>query len=548
MTVRRLLAFAGAPRPRVALAVGLGAATVLCGVGRMATAGYLISRAAEQPPILSLTVAIVFVRFFGLARPLARYVERLASHDLALRVLGRVRVRVYERIEPLAPAELTGERRGDLLSRLVGDVDELQNLHLRVLGPSLVALAAGAVSVAVTAAFLPAAALVLAVGLLAGGLAVPMLSGATARRGGRRQAKLRGDLSAELVELLAAAPELAVYGREEERLERIRAADAALVRGSRRDAVAAGLGDGLGLLVAGATVAGVLAVSVSAHAGGRLDGVLIAMLALLALASFEAVQPLAEGTRALATTLAAGDRVFALTDREPTILDPERPAPAPAWPFAIELDDVAVRYPGAAQRALDGMSLRLDPGRRVALVGPSGAGKTTIVNALLRFVDPEHGHVKLAGRDLREYRQHDVRAAIAVAGQDSHLFSASIRANLCVARPGATDEELERALARARLLDWVRSLPDGLGTLVGEEGRELSGGQRQRLTVARALLSDAPVLVLDEPTSHLDAETAEELIRDLLAAAGNRTVLLVTHRPEGLDLVDEIVDLRGAAA
>jgi ABC-type multidrug transport system fused ATPase/permease subunit len=194
------------------------------------------------------------------------------------------------------------------------------------------------------------------------------------------------------------------------------------------------------------------------------------------------------------------------------------------------------------------MSLRLDPGRSIALVGPSGAGKTTLVNALLRFVDPEQGRVMLAGRDLREYRQHDVRAAIAVAGQDSHLFSSSIRANLCVARPGASDEELERALDRARLLDWVHALPDGLDTLVGEEGRELSGGQRQRLTVARALLSDAPVLVLDEPTSHLDAATAEELVRDVLAAAGDRTVLLVTHRPEGLDLVDEVVELRAAAA
>jgi thiol reductant ABC exporter CydC subunit len=548
MTLRRLLAFAGAPKARVALSVGLGAATVLCGVGLMATAGYLISRAAEQPPILSLTVAIVLVRFFGLGRPLARYAERLASHDLALRVLGRVRVRAYERIEPLAPGELSGERRGDLLSRLVADVDELQNLHLRVVGPPLVALTAAAVAVAVTAAFLPAAALVLAAGLLAGGVGVPAVAGATAKRAGRRQAELRGELSAELVELFAAAPELAVYGREADRLARIRAADAQLVRGSRRDAIAGGLGDGLGLLVAGATVVGVLAVSAAAHADGRLDGVLIAMLALLALASFEAVQPLAEGTRALSTTLAAGRRVLALTDREPAIRDPDRPAPAPAWPFTIELEDVAVRYPRAAHRALEGVNLRLDPGRRVALLGPSGAGKTTIVNALLRFVEPERGRVALAGGDVREYRQHDVRAAIAVAGQDSHLFSASIRANLCVARPGASDEELERALDLARLLDWVHELPAGLDTLVGEEGRELSGGQRQRLTVARALLRDAPVLVLDEPTSHLDAETAEELIRDVLAAAGDRTVLLVTHRPEGLDLVDEIVELRGAAA
>jgi thiol reductant ABC exporter CydC subunit len=542
-TLRRLLALAGAPRSRVALAVALGAATVLCGVGLMATAGYLISRAAEQPPVLSLTVAIVLVRAFALTRPLARYAERLASHDLALRVLGRVRVRVYERIEPLAPAELAGDRRGDLLSRLLADVDALQDLHLRVLGPPLVAVAAGAVSVAVAAAFLPAAGLVLAVGLLIGAVAVPALTAAANRRAGKRQAALRGALSAELVELLAAAPELAVYGQEEQRLARVRVADDALVRVGRRDALATGVGDGLNLLVTGATVASVLAVSVSAHADGRLDGVLIALLALLALASFEAVQPLAESTRTLSTTLAAGERVLELTDRRPAVRDPEDPAPPATWPFTLSLEEVTIRYPGAVSPALDCLSLRLDPASRVALVGPSGAGKTTLVNALLRFLDPEQGRVTLAGRDLREYRQHDVRAAVAVAGQDSHLFSASIRANLCLARPGATDAELEEALRRARLLDWVQTLPDGLDTLVGEEGRELSGGQRQRLTVARAFVSDAPVLVLDEPTSDLDAATAEELVRDVLAAVDGRTVLLVTHRPEGLDLVDRVVRL-----
>jgi ATP-binding cassette subfamily C protein CydC len=540
-TLRRLLALADASRPRAALAAVLGALTVIFGTGLMATAGYLISRAAERPAILSLTVAIVGVRFFGLGRPLIRYLERLASHDLALRVLGRVRVRAYQRIEPLAPAQLEGYRHGDLLARMVADVDALQNLHLRAVGPPIVALLAGVVAVGVTAAFVPAGGLVLAAGLVVGGVAVPALAGALGRRGGRRQATARGELSAELVDVLTAAPELVAHGGEDAALARLRGADRALVRLARRDALVGGVADGAGLAVVGATVAGVLAVAVGGSSDGDLDRVLIAMLALLALASFEAVQPLAAAARELSATLAAGRRILELADREAAIVDPAAPAAAPRWPFAVALEGVSARYGPGERLALNGVSFRLEPGRRVALVGASGAGKTTVVNLLLRFLDPEAGRVTIAGRDLREYRQEDVRRVIAVAGQDSHVFSASIRENVRLACPDANDGEIERALRRARLWPWVAGLPDGLDTDVGEDARELSGGQRQRLVLARALLVDAPVLVLDEPTAHLDPSTAHELLRDVFVAAEDRSVLLITHRPEGLDLVDEII-------
>jgi thiol reductant ABC exporter CydC subunit len=544
-TLRRLLAYAGASRARVTVSVVLGALTVVFGAGLMATAGYLISRAAERPPILSLTVAIVGVRFFGLARPVTRYLERLASHDFALRALGRIRVRAYRWIEPLAPAQLEGYRRGDLLTRMVADVDSLQNLHLRVVGPPLVALLAGAVSVGVAAAVLPAAAIVLAFGLLAGGVVVPALGGALARRAGVRQVGARSELATELVELLGAAPELVVNGAGEAALERVHTADGRLMALSRRDAVTGGLADGLMIAVTGATVAGVLAVAVDASAADHLDRVLIAMLALLALATFDAVTPLAGAARELSATLAAGERILELGEREVAVTDPDRPAGAPRWPFTVALEGVRVRYPGAARPALDGFSLRLDAGKRVALVGASGAGKTTVANLLLRFLDPEAGSVTVAGRDLREYRQADVRRAIAVAGQDSYLFSASIRENVRLARPDASDADVQRALRLARLWPWIETLPEGWDTQVGEDGRELSGGQRQRVALARALLADAPVLVLDEPTAHLDPATADGLVRNVFAAAGARSVLLITHRREGLDLVDDVLELEG---
>ncbi|MBV8217864.1 MAG: thiol reductant ABC exporter subunit CydC [Solirubrobacterales bacterium] len=542
-TLLALVRLVGVPRWRLALTATLGALTVVFGVGLMATSGYLISRAAEHPPILSLMVTIVAVQFFGIGRPVLRYLERLASHDMALRSLGALRARFYARIEPLAPAELASYRQGDLLSRMVADVDALQNLYLRGLLPPLVAVLAGAASIGAAAAFLPVAGLVLAAGLLAGGLAVPALAGGLGSRAARRQATARGLLSAELVELLRGAPELVAFGAERTALERVRAADRALVDLARRDALAAGAADGLGLAVMGATVAGVLAVAVTASASGALNRVLVATLALLAIAAFEAVTPLAATARDLSATLASGRRVLELVDVAPTVRDPSKPAPAPAWPFAVALENVRARYPGEPDPALDGVGLRLEPGERVALLGPSGAGKTTVVNLLLRFLDPERGRVTLGGRDARDLRQDDVRRTISVAGQDSHLFSASIRDNVRLARPDASDDEVQDVLRRAQIWDWVRELPNGLDTFVGEEGRELSGGQRQRLVLARALLAGAPILVLDEPTAHLDPETAGELVDDVFSAAGDRTVLLITHRTEGLGLVDRMVTL-----
>jgi thiol reductant ABC exporter CydC subunit len=542
-TLRRLLVLAAMPRRRIAVSVLLGVCVIATGVGLMATAGYLISRAAEHPPVLSLTVAIVAVRFFGLARPLTRYLERLASHDLALRALGTVRTRVYERIEPLAPAELDGYRDGDLLTRMVDDVDALQGLYLRGLGPPLVAIAAGTGCVAVAGLMLPAAAAILAAGLLAAGLAVPILASAFARAAGRGQATARSELAADLVELLSGASELVVFGAEGAMAARVEGHDRRLARLARRDALASGLADSLVILATGLTVAGVLAAASSAHAAGGLDGVLIATLALLAFASFEAVAPLPAAARDRSATLASGRRVLGLIEREPAVRDALHPLPAPTEPLAVRLERVTARYPGADRPVFRGLDLTLDPGSRVALVGASGSGKTTVTNLLLRFLDPEKGRVTLAGRDLRTYAQADIRSTFALAGQEAHLFDSTIRANLLVARPDAGDEELGEALASARLAAWVGTLPAGLDTPVGEGGSRLSGGQRQRLRVARALLVRAPVLILDEPTSHLDPSTAIAIIDDVFDAAGDRSVLLITHRPEGLDRVDEVVSL-----
>jgi len=544
--VRTLLALIRLGRPplwRLALAVVLGAATVLSGAGLLASAGYLVSRSGERPPILSLGVAIAMVRVFGLVRPVARYFERLVSHDLAFRVLARMRVGFYRRLEALVPGALGEHRRGDLLASVVGDIDAMQDLFLRALTPPLVALIAGAVAVGFTASFAPVAAAVLAAGLIAGGMAVPAIAALAGRQLRDRRASLRAALTAELVELLRGAPELLVLGADDAALGRVGALDAQLGQALRRDALVSGVVEGLAVLTAGLTTAGVLAACVSDSSAGALDRVFVAALAFLALASFEGVQPLPAAALRLRSIAEAGRRILAVSGRRPAVADPADALPAPPG-NDVALERVSFGYDSAESWGLHDLDLRLTPGRRVALVGPSGAGKSTLAGLLVRFLDPDSGSVKLGGADLRALRQSDVRDRVTLDAQEGYLFSTSILENVRLARPDADDEAIADALRRARLWEWVERLPEGWHTPVGEEGDRVSGGERRRIALARSLLAGAPVLVLDEPTAHLDMKTATALIGDALTASGERSVLLITHRSEGLDQVDEVLTLR----
>src|SRR5690606_7381730 len=332
-----------------------------------------------------------------------------------------------------------GFRRGDLLGRMVGDVDALQGLYSRGLGPPLVAPVAGALCVLAATVFVPLAGLILAGGLLVAGVLVPGLVGVVARRIGRRQSVARAEFTADLVECLRGAPELMVCGRADDALNRLRDRDRELVRLGSRDAAVTGLGDALSTFVAGVTTAGVLAAAVAAHGAGTLDRVLVVMLALLALASSEIVAPLPAVARDLSSLVTSGRRVLELLDREPVVRDPHEPAPLPDGPVAIALEGVSARYSPADALVLTDVDLRLEPGAKVAVLGPNGAGKSTIVNLLLRFLDPAAGRITLAGRDARQFTQQDVRRTFALAGQQAHVFSTTIRANLMFARPVAGD-------------------------------------------------------------------------------------------------------------
>ncbi|MFC5719809.1 thiol reductant ABC exporter subunit CydD [Streptomyces gamaensis] len=532
----------GAPsRGRFALALLLGSLALASAVGLMAVSGWLISRASQQPPVLYLMVAVTATRAFGIGRAVFRYAERLVSHDAVLRALAGLRVAVHRRLERLAPAGLRDVRRGDLLSRLVADVDALQDYFLRWLLPLGSALVVGAASVGFTAWLLPEAGALLALGLLLAGAGVPVLAVAVARRAERRLAPARGELAAGVVDLLAGTAELTVAGALPGRLAEVRRADGALTRICRRAATATALGAGLSALACGLTVAGAAWAGVVAVHEGRLPGLWLAVVVLTPLAAFEAVAGLPLAAQYRQRVRRSAERVREVTDAPEPVRDGTEPAPG--TPFPLRVSGLTARYPGASRPALEDFALELTPGRRVAVVGQSGAGKTTLAHVLLRFLDAESGTYTLAGRDAAAMAGDGVRRLVGLCAQDAHIFDSSLRENLRLASPGAPDDRLREALRSARLLEWVDGLPQGLDTLVGEHGARLSGGQRQRLALARALLADFPVLVLDEPAEHLDLPTADALTADLLAATEGRTTVLITHRMAGLEAADEVVVL-----
>jgi len=529
--------------------VAAGAAATGCGVGLLAVSGFLLARASQHPAIIAISVAVVAVRALSIGRGVSRYLERLASHDVAFRVLSQVRVAIWRRLETLAPAGLALFRSGDLLARLISDVDATQDLFIRGIGPLLAAILVGGGAVTACLFILAPAAAVLAAGLLAGGIAVPLAGAAVARKAARAGAPARGRLAATVTDLLDGAADLHAFGAADAALAHADAADAELTRHARRTAAASGLGTGLMSLTSGLTLWAVLLLGVAATGAGALTRVPLAVLTLTALAAFEAVTALPAAAVQLGQARTAAARIAAVTDAPDPVRAPGRPRALPPGPFGIQLLEATVRYRPGGPPALDRVSLDLPPGRRVALVGANGAGKSTVAAVLLRFRDLSSGAALLNGHDLASFAADDVRSVIGGCPQDPYLFDTTIRDNLSLARPAATEEELEAAAARARLLAWIKSLPQGWDTRVGTHGAAVSGGERQRLALARAFLADPALLILDEPTAHLDPGTRRALTADLLHATEGRSVLFITHEPDGLDQVDQIVVLdRGGVA
>ena len=552
-TFRRLFGMMAGHRRWIAIGALLGFLAVGSNVALMAMSAYLISKAALVSNVAEVALAITSVRVLAIARAAFRYLERYVTHRATFAILADLRVWVFASIEPLAPARLAGHRSGDLLARIVADIETLEDFYVRVVVPPVVAALVTAFASLLLGLFDPILGLALFGFLVLTGLILPLVSRRLSRRPAIALVATRAELTASVVDGVEGIADLVALDRAADHREGIlalgRETDRALAELATVRAMTAALAATFASL-AGVTV---LALGVSLVAGGRLDGVYLAVLPLVALASFEVIGPLAQALHLQDANEAAARRLFELVDAAPAVVDPPKPAAlAPGGPepvatvsrdglgLGIEFRDVRFRYDPDGPDVLDGCSFSVDPGASLAIVGSSGSGKTTLVNLLLRFWDYRDGEIRIGGQDLHAYRADDVRRMLGVVAQDVHLFDATIRDNLALADAEATDEQIEAACRQACIHDAIAALPAGYRTRVGENGVLLSGGERQRLAIARVILRAAPILILDEATANLDASTERDVMASLAPFMAGRTTLVISHRASvaaGMDRV-----------
>ena len=546
--LRRLWGQARGVRGRLLGAALLGGLASGCAVALMATSAWLIARAAQQPPVLYLMVAVVAVRTFGIGRGVLRYLERLVSHDAAFRVLGRIRERLVAHLALIAPAGLPLWRKGDLLARTVDDVDDAGDAFIRGLLPLAGALIVGGGTVVLAVLILPAAGLVLAVALVAACVLAPLITARRAARVEREVVELRARRTRLVTETLDELAELTVLGAIDSRIGELSLVESANRTAAAGTARAAGIAAALAVASMGAAVWLAAWFGIPEVADGDLNPVLLAVIVLTPLALTDTVQAVGIAASTLRRSSAAVGRLFQVLDAPSvTAPAPARPEPLPSAPTGpvIRMRGVTARWPGADRDALCDIDLDLVPGRRIVVLGESGSGKSTLLAVLLGFLTPTAGSITIDGVDVRRLDPDQCRTLFGWCDQQAHLFDSSVAENVRLAAPGSTDEQVEAALRAAGAADWLAVLPEGLSTRVGEHGQAVSGGQRQRIALARALLADRPVLLADEPAAHLDPATADAVTEVILRPEAARSVLLVTHRPDDALLGDEVVELSG---
>jgi ATP-binding cassette subfamily C protein CydC len=545
---RLLRLFAGSWR-WVLAGIGLTVLVILANVGLLALSGWFIASMALAGlglRHLEYFTPAAAIRGLAVIRTGGRYLERLITHEATFRFLAQLRVWFYEHLEPLAPARLQYYRGGDLLSRIRADIDSLDNVYLRVLVPTASAVITVLLMVGFLAWFSPHVALADFAGLVLAGVAVPLVALRLARKPGAQVATLSGTFRADIADALRGFGELLVYQALAPRLAALDRSSAALIATERRTARINGVWSAASLLIAQLSLWVCVIIAIPL-VGRGLDGPDFAMIGLFVLASFDAVSALPAAYNAMGQTLAAARRIFEIIDTRPAISEPAAEMPPPTR-FDLRVDHLKMRYAETQAWALDDVSFAIPEGSCLAVIGQTGAGKTSLLNVLLRFWDFQEGSVRIGGVSLRELHGETMRGLCAVVAQQTHLFNTSIRENLLLARPDATEEELHAALRDADILGEVMAMPSGLDTVVGEGATGLSGGQARRIAIARAFLKNAPLLVLDEPTEGLDAVSERAVLDTIARLMRGRTALLITHRPQALRLADAVLVLENGKA
>jgi ATP-binding cassette subfamily C protein CydC len=530
-TTGRLLKLMAPFRWWVLLAVFLSFATVGASVGLMAVSAYLISKAALATEASQLNMAITGVRVFAIARAGLRYAERYVTHRTTFRILTYLRVWFYKAIVPLAPARLIEYRGGDLLARIMADIETLENFYVRVVVPPLAAALVALCTFLILGSFDIILGVAILLFLLLTGLVLPLITRWLSQKPAALSIDVRAKLDAALVDEIQGLADLTAFGQSARYQEQVMALNDDLNGSQERLALVRGLANGLTALFTGLAGLTVLWLAIPLVTGGQIDGVFLALLPLTAIASFEAVQPLSLSLQYLESSKAAGRRLFELIDTPAPIFEPESPSPHPA-DYSIEVSDLSFSYGPDEPATINRLSFSVPSGGKAALIGPSGVGKTTLINLLLRFWEYHDGRIRIGKHGLKTYRAEDVHQMIGLVSQHPHLFNSTIRDNLLLAKPEATDEELVSACEMAHLHEFIDGLPLGYGTRIGENGLMLSGGERQRLAIARVILKDAPILILDEATSHLDAGTANQVMQALEKFMVKRTTLVISHQLE----------------
>ena len=526
--LRRLLVYLKPYWPAMLGAGFLSAATVFANVGLIGTSAVLISWAALRPPILDLMMLIVAVRFFGISRAALRYAERYINHDITLRILSKLRVLVYQAIEPLLPKGVSRFSQGQLFGRLTEDIETLQFFYLKAIAAPLTA---GLVLVGSSLwlwQFSPPAAVVLAVTLLVGGVLIPAVIKQRSAQTAQQTARQREMLNSQLVDFIKGIGDLQGAAAIEAYRAQLLAPWQSFRQGRSKLTAWQNLTTELITYLSHTALWLALAVSIPLVASGELAGVYLAMVVLVVWTSFEAVIPLPQTLIQLEQSKAAAGHVFELIDQAEQL--PEKKGRQKAWPedHTLRLEAVDFAY-DANGPLFEQVSLTIPAGAQIAMVGASGSGKSTLADLLLGFWQPTRGTISVGGVPFDELSEETLRAHIGVVEQNTYLFNATLRENLLLAQPKADEEALWQALAQAQLAEFVRSLPAGLDTPLGEGGMKLSGGQRQRVALARLFLKDHDIIILDEATQGLDSLTAAELLQEIQSWSLNKTVITITH-------------------